>query len=191
MRLYHYSVDSYQGGQTLTNDFKNGYGFAEPFLLALREGMDVFKGVYFSAMYVGRELVALKLRKYENYRKDAVEGIFEFVRERDFPQEPSRIHCVYYCFTKEEAIAYAEDDCIASGLFSKEQVKLLEVEVDANRVRQYDQQYYNMAMEKIEENDFQAVFDCAKRYYSLERTEQPLIEVVSDGTNQIIAEIDY
>ncbi len=191
MRLYHYSVDSYKGGDCLINDFKKGYRFAEPFLLALRESMGTFKTVYFSAMYTGRELVALNLRKYENYRKDAVEGIFEFVREQEFPEEPSRIDCVYYCSTKEEAIAYAEDDCISSGLFSKDQVRLLEVEVDERRIREYDQRFYNMAMDHIEKNQFEAVFDCARKYYSMERTEEPLIELVCDGSNKIICEIAY
>lgn len=191
MKLYHYSVDSYRDGESLINDYKNGYSYAEPFILALREGMDVFKTVYFSTMYMGRELIALKLRKYENYNKDAVEGIFEFVRETEFPEMPSRIRCVYYCTSKEEMIAYANEDCIACGLFTKEQVKLLAVEVDAQRVREYDQAFYNNAMEEIEARNFDVVFDCARKYYSLKRTEKPLIEVVCDGKNKVLEELEF
>lgn len=54
MKLYHYSVDSYRGGESLINDYKNGYSYAEPFILALREGMDVFKTVYFSTRNDGK-----------------------------------------------------------------------------------------------------------------------------------------
>ena len=36
MILYHYSVDSYKGGSTLLNDYKQQARLAEPFLLALQ-----------------------------------------------------------------------------------------------------------------------------------------------------------
>ena len=38
MILYHYSVDSYQSGEKLINDFKKQYRFAEPFILSLQRG---------------------------------------------------------------------------------------------------------------------------------------------------------
>ena len=191
MKLYHYSVDSYKSGPSLTNDYKNSYSYAEPYILALREGMDVFKSTFYATMYMSRELVALKLRKYENYIKDTVEAIFEYVRETEFPNETSRLRCVYYCHTEEEAVQYAMDDCISSGLFTKEQVKLLEVEVEATRVREYDQRYYNIAMNSIEDNDFNTAFQCARDYFSLKRTEEPLIEVVCDGNNRILRELAF
>ena len=191
MILYHYSVDSYKSGGTLTNDYKKQYRYAEPFILALRQNMDVFTAAYYAAMYMGRELVALKLRKYENYCKDAVEAIFEYVRETEFPELPSRLNCVYYCRTKAEALSLMEDDCFADGLFSKEQVRLLEVDVEEARVRTYDQSFYNHAMSVIEHQDFASVFADAKKYYSLERTEDPLLEIIADGQNRVIAEIQY
>ena len=51
----------------------------EPFILALRENISVFKATYYASMYFSRELCDLKLRKHENFRKDAVEAIFEYV----------------------------------------------------------------------------------------------------------------
>ena len=74
MRLYHDSVDSYQGAKHLTNDHKNNYQHAEPYILALRESRDVFDAVSFATMYMSREVKALGLRKLENYQIDAVEG---------------------------------------------------------------------------------------------------------------------
>lgn len=191
MRLYHYSVDSYKEGKSLTNDFKQSYKYAEPFILALRESMTLFKATYYSTMYTGRELIALKLRKYENYQKDAVEAIFEYVRETEFPNLPSRLNCVYYCETKEEAIEYAMADCIDSGLFTKEQVILMEVEVEDERIEKYDQEFYNLSMEEIEMNHFDKVFEYARKYYAKERTADPLIEIVSDGSNEIIEILKY
>lgn len=89
-------------------------------------------------MYMSREVKALGRRKYENCQKDAVEGIFEYVRETEFPNDTSRLRYVYYCESEQEALHYAQDDCLSSGLFTKEHVVLLEVEVEESRVRHYD-----------------------------------------------------
>lgn len=134
---------------------------------------------------------ALGLRKYENYRKDAAEGIFEYVRETEFPEDTSRLRCVYYCESEQEALNYARDDCLASGLFTKEQVILLEVEVDGNRVRRYDQSFFNLALKAIERNDIDAVFAYARKYFSCQRSDTPLIEVVADGSNSVLRSIAY
>ncbi len=191
MKLYHYSVDSYNGAKQLTNDYKNHYSFAEPYILALRESREVFNAVFLATMYMSREVKALNLRKYENYQKDAVEGIFEYVRETEFPNETSRLRCVYYCESEKEAVDYAMEDCIASGLFTKEQVILLEVEVEESRVRRYDQSYYNFAWEAIERNDIESVFMYARKYFSGQQTDTPLIEVVADGSNSVLRSIGY
>ena len=189
MKLYHYSVDSYKGAMHLTNDYKNNYQFAEPYILALRESEEVFKAVFFATMYMSREVKALGLRKYENYEKDAVEGIFEFVRETDFPDDTSRLRCVYYCESEKEALAYAQDDCLASGLFTKDQVALLEVEVEESSIRRYDQSFFNLALEAIKKQDIDSVFAYAKKYFSCQRSEKPLIEVVADGSNRVLRNI--
>lgn len=191
MILYHYSVDSYQNGDTLYNDFKKLYRFAEPFFLALEKGEDCFWSTYFSAMSYSRELCALGLRKRENYLKDAIEGIFEYIRQTEFHDNSvSRVGCVYYCETAEEAITYLRDDCIESGEFTVEQVKLLEVEVADDSVYQYDQSYFNQAEDIMEaERDLDKVKELARKYFSQERTEKPLIEILSDGENKILREI--
>lgn len=191
MKLYHYSVDSYQGAKHLTNDYKNNYQFAEPYILALRESREVFKTVFFATMYMSREVKALGLRKYENYQKDAVEGIFEYVRETEFPNDTSRLRCVYYCESEQEALDYAQDDCLSNGLFTKEQVVLLEVEVEESRIRRYDQSFYNLASEAIERNDIDSAFAYARQYFSCQRSNNPLIEVVADGDNRVLRSIAY
>lgn len=187
MILFHYSVDSYTDSPSLTNDFAGHYKYAEPFLLALERGRAVFDAVFYSAMYASRDLVDLGLRKNENYRKDAVEGIFEYVRRTEFGGVPvSRLHCVYYCETMEEARKYAWDDALRDGGFTKEQVKLLTVETEESRAYAYDQQFYNAAKEAIDQNDIDAVFALARKYFALERTESPLIEILADGENRVL-----
>ena len=191
MILYHYSVDSYRGGGKLVNDFKNNYRFAEPYLLALDEGEACFRSVYLAALATARELCALGLRKHENCGKDAVEGIFEWVRRREFPDSSaSRVGCVYYCESREEAVAYLRDDCIDNGDFAWEQVKLLEVEVEDERVFRYDQSFYNRAVERFEQSrDLAGAIALARAYFSLQRSEQPLIEILADGENRVLREI--
>ena len=191
MKLYHYSVDSYQGARHLTNDYKNNYRFAEPYILALRESRAVFDAVFFATMYMSREVTSLGLRKYDNYQKDAVEGIFEYVRETEFPKDCSRLRCVYYCESEKEALDYAQEDCLAGGLFTKEQVVLLEVEVEESCIRRYDQSFFNLALEAIRRHDIDTVFTCARQYFSCQRSAKPLIEVVADGSNSVLRSIAY
>ena len=157
----------------------------------LQKGEDCFWSTYFSSMAYSRELCALGLRKRENYLKDAIEDIFEYIRQTEFCDDSvSRIGCVYYCETMEEAITYLNDDCINSGEFSLAQVKLLEVEVEDDSVYRYDQNFYNQAeyiMEK--ERDLRKVMELARKYFSKERTEESLVEILSDGKNKILREI--
>ena len=191
MLLYHYSVDSYRGDKSLINDYARHYQFAEPYILALEKGRDVFDAVLFSTMYFSRELCNLKLRKYENYQKDAVEGIFEYVRKTQFASDSvSRLNCVYYCDDIDAAKQYLYEDCLKDGTFTREQVCLLEVEVDESRVYRYDQQLYNLAMEAMEKNETDAVFEMAKRYFSKERTKEPLNEILCDSPNEVVMEIE-
>lgn len=186
MILYHYSVDSYHGDASLINDYANHYRFTEPLVLALEKGRAAFDAAYCALMYVSRELTALKLRKFENYRKDAVEAIFEYVRKTEFPDAVGRQKCVYYCATAEEARRYAHDDCLDSGDFAPEQVQLLTVEAEDSRIRRYDQTFFNRAMEVIDRNDIEAVFPLAQRYYSGEISETPLTEILCDGRNRVL-----
>lgn len=191
MILYHYSVDSYNGAEHLINDYKNNYRFAEPYILALRKSREAFDAVFLSTMYMSREVNALGLRKYDNYRKDSVEGIFEYVRETEFPDATSRLRCVYYCESEKEAMDYAKDDCIESGLFSKNQVALLKVEVEDSRISRYDQTFYNLALQVIENNDVESVFEFARKYFSCQKSDEPLIEIVSDGDNRVLERIKF
>lgn len=193
MLLYHYSVDSYKGGDSLICDYKRQYRFAEPFYLALDRSEDCFFGVYFAAMACARELCALGLRKHENYIKDAVESVFEFVRRRSFAgRSASRVGCVFYCESVSEAIVCLKADCIDNGDFSPERVKLLEVEVEDGRIFRYDQSYYNRATEIMEnERDLAAVMALAEAYFNQERSEAPIVEILSDGENRILRELPF
>ena len=191
MILYHYSVDSYRGGDTLLNDYNGLYRFAEPFLLALERSEDCFWSTYFSAMAYTRELCALQLRKHENYVKDAVEAAFEFVRKRDFGDcSVSRIGCVYYCESREAALACLAKDCLDNGDYTVEKVKLLEVDVAEDSIHRYDQSWFNRAEKIMEtERDLEKVLALAADYFSHALSEEAIVEILSAGRNRIIRQI--
>ena len=139
-------------------DFNKLRRFAEPFVFALEKGEDCFWSTFFSAMYYSRELCALGLRKRENYVKDSVEGVFEYVRRHEFGERAvSRVGCVYYCKTADEAVKYLRDDCLDSGDFTREQERVKEL---------------------------------ARRYFSGEMSENPLVEILSDGKNKVLRELE-
>ncbi len=190
MKLYHYSV-TYKSGESLVNDYHHRYKDAEPFILALQNGKDIFLSTYFSALYLERQIKELHLRSYENCQKDATEAIFEFVRRTSFADEISRLKCVYYCEELNKAIQCAMEDWIDCGDKTKEEVTILSVEVDEKRVRKYDQTFFNNAYSAVERNDFETAFANAKLYFSGALTEQPIIEVLSDGENRVLEEIEY
>ena len=51
VKLYHYSVDSYKGAGRLTNDYKNNYRFAEPYILALQQSRETFLAVFYASLF--------------------------------------------------------------------------------------------------------------------------------------------
>ena len=82
------------------------------------------------------------------------------------------------------------DDCIKSGEFTVAQVKLLEVEVQDDSVYRYDQSFYNQAECIMEmERDLSKVEELARKYFSQVKSENPLVEILSDGENKILREI--
>ena len=86
---------------------------------------------------------------------------------------------------------YAQDDCFADGLFTKDQVVLLEVDVEDSSIRRYDQTFYNRALEAMKDIKIDSIFTYARQYFSCQRSDKPLIEVVADGDNTVLREIAY
>ena len=54
----------------------------------------------------------------------------------------------------------------------------------------YDQTFFNDAISVMEgSRDLEKVMDLARKYFSLERSSDPLIEVLANGNNRIIKDI--
>ena len=112
-------------------------------------------------------------------------------RQKEFAgHSASRVDCVFYCASEEEALSCLKADCIDNGDFSPEQVRLLKVDVDGARVFHYDQAYYNEATVLMERTrDLKSVMALAEKYFSAQRSAQPIIEILSDGENHILCEL--
>jgi hypothetical protein len=64
------------------------------------------------------------------------------------------------------------------------------VEVADDSIYRYDQCFFNQAKEIMGmERNLKKVIELARNYYSMKRSEVPLIEVLSNGENRILREI--
>lgn len=189
MVLYHYSV-TYKGDPQLTNDYNKRRLTAEPMISALRKGVDWFEVLLLGEQYHAR-LMAEK-GKFYNYVKDAAEALFEFIREREFPDSSvSRLGCVYYFPDLSSAVKAAYEDWIDCGDLTKDEVKILEVQVSDGGIYEYDQEFYNRAYELMKEHRIAEAAECARKYFSGEKTDSPIPEILSGGENTVIREIEY
>ena len=189
MIAYHYSI-SYREGSSLINDYDKKSQTVEPFLMALRNGRDWFDLLLLTEMYHAR--LAEREDKFHNYVKDATEAVFEYVRETEFAKNSaSRINCVYYFADLSAAVKAAYADWIDCGDATKEEVKMLEVQVADGSVFEYDQVFYDRAYELMKQHDVTNALACARHYFASDKTEAPILEYLSSGTNHIIQEISY
>ncbi len=194
MNLYHYSL-SYNGDKTLQNDYNKHFSLAEPMLLALRKSIDKLDNLVLSLLYLCRvyENCNPGEKSYLfNYEKNEVEAIFEYIRETEFPHNSvSRLNCVYYFRSVESAMKALYEDWIVCGDATKEEVKLLEVEVLDGLVMDYDQYWYNCAYDCMKEQNIEKVMEYARRYFSGTMSDSPTTETLCSSENHVLREIDY
>ncbi len=187
MIAYHYSI-TYQGDPSLQNDYHKRYRLAEPYVRALQNGSSVFSAMLLLAMYHNRYLQSEKTGWFE-YAKDATEAVFEYVRKTEFPERVSRVNCVYAAEKLEEVRRQAKEDW-GTDPENYEKLRILELELDPERTVIYDQSFFNQAYDRMQdyhgEQDLQKVMDLARSYFSGERSNDAVLEVLSDGENKVL-----
>lgn len=193
MKLYHYSVETFQNGDDeLIGDYKQQYKVYEPYILCLQKNRDLFNVMLYMARYHQVCAEDKGYRMFSYWVKDATEAVFEYVRKMEFEGvSASRITGVYYCESVEQAKKYLTEDCINSAGFKKEDISLFEVELDNDVIFAYDQSFFNEAYEYIEQFNVDDAFQCARCYYRGDRKEKPLIEIISEGKNKIVRKIEF
>ena len=96
MILYHMS-ETLQLGDEVKLDYKEYSDLAEPFVKALNFSYDAFYGMFMNANYVGNVLAKYNLKGMPTHEiKWATEGIFEYIRRKEFPEKCNRLNSIYY-----------------------------------------------------------------------------------------------
>lgn len=189
MKLYHMS-DSLQAGMELVSDFKRNAGLAEPFVKALRFNRDVFFAMMLNAYYFGEVLAKYKMTGMPtNETKWACEGVFEFIRRTEFPDQCSRLKSNYYYDTLEKCGKLYRDGWANASEEKRQKIRLFEVEVDG-RIGKYDMVLFDKAYDLLADlqspDGITEIFDLARAYFQGTYTSNPIIEILSDGKARAI-----
>lgn len=185
MLLYHMS-DTLSVGDSLVPDYKKNKSLAEPFVKALNLGTEAFQNMLLSAEYFGSVLAKYGLSGMPTHEtKWAVEGIFEFVRRREFPDRPGRLAC-NYCY---DSLALCrrlyEEDWGAAPQEEREKIRLFEVEASEGIAR-YDMALFDAAFGCLSEGqtagDIAHCMELARQYYAGAHSDAPIIEILCGGT---------
>ncbi len=196
MILYHYSY-TYKGDCSLQNDYHKRFALAEPMLIALRKGIDAFDNLILSLLYICRADESWNEGKksyLHNFEKDAVEAIFEYIRETEYPNDSiSRLNCVYYFRDLDSAVKAVYEDWINCGDATKDEIKIkmLKVEVADGSAKDYDQHWYNCAYDAMKKQNVSEVMELARKYFSETMSETPMLETLCSSNNHILGEIEY
>ncbi len=190
MIAYHYSV-TYSGDTSLQNDFRKNYLRSEPYIRALENGNSIFTAMLLLSMYKDRVLKSEKEGKYE-YAKDATEAVFEYIRKTEFPNEVSRVGCIYGTETLENAQQLAKQDW-GGAPDEYEKLQILELRLDPSRTVVFDQNFYNQAYDCMVdyhgETDLHRIMELARDYFSGKRSCKFIAELLSDGKNTVLRTI--
>ena len=106
MKVYH-SSDTAQVGTRLINDYKKNIELVRPFVIALKQNKDCFFNLCLSGQYIRAVLGKFNMKNMDTYSvKWATEGLFEYVRQNEFPGLPSRIESNYFFDSIESSNVY-------------------------------------------------------------------------------------
>ena len=109
-KVYH-SSDTAQVGTRLINDYKKNIELVRPFVIALKQNKEFFFNLCLSGQYIRAVLGKFNMKNMDTYFvKWASEGIFEYVRQNEFPEFPNRIESNYFFDSIESSKRLFEED---------------------------------------------------------------------------------
>ena len=181
MIVYHMS-DTLRVGMELTPDHKNYFKLAEPFALALERGRESFYGAYFAARHMDEVLDRFGMADLKtDCDKWAAEGVFEYVRRREFPRCCCRLGGNYYFDTVEACRRLYERDWGRASEEERAKIRLFEVELSETDLTRHDMRFFDLAYDDLwERGDIENTLKLARSYFSGESTRDPVWEIVSD-----------
>lgn len=191
MRLYHMS-QSLTVGDIPIPDAQECAGLAEPFVQAMEYGTGCFLAMVLNAKYTYAVLNKYGMREWSNYAKWATEGVFEYIRRKEYPNALSRMNCVfYYADTSYSRKLYNEDFSEESD-GDRENLRLYEVEVGDARPDRRDMSLFDDAFDALSERqDAKEAAALARRYFAGERSDHPVWEYLSDKYAEVVRDVTF
>ena len=193
MILYHMS-ESLEEGKELIPDYKKNASLVEPFVKALNTSVEMFQILMLNAAYFGSVLAKYELSGMPTHEiKWGTEGIFEYIRRKEFPDQIGRVKCNYfYPDLKRCSELYYEDWGEASEE-ERAKIRLYEVEA-AGRTAVYDMRLFDEAFDILYEGtaaaDIARCMELARKYFRGEKGNDPVMEILSDGAATVKQELD-
>ena len=181
MKVYHMS-DTLCLGAELSLNYKKNWELTEPFVQALEKSTDCFYGIYFAAKFIGEALDRFGMADMQtDYVKWAAEGIFEYVRRKEYPQCCCRLKGNYYFDDLASCRELFEIDWGRASAEERSKIRLFEIELTAADLPRHDMRLFDQAYDDLyEKDDITNVICLARRYFSGEKTEHPIWEILSD-----------
>ena len=173
IRLYHMS-QTLQLGDLLQPDFLQKKERYQPYIQALRNGgnsiNDLIEHQRKNPSVDWNELV-----------KCIVEGVFEYIRETEFPMIPSRLNSSYYFEGLEHFETLYQAGWAQEPPEKQALVHLFEIEISEEQLHRFDMCVFDEAYDvMLERQDLQFVIDSARKYFTGEHTSEPIWEIMSD-----------
>ena len=190
MIVYHYSPTLKEGEYLEPGHEKYG-DLCEPFMEGLAYSRDCFVGMLLSGKYTFAVLNRSKLRYWANYAKWATEGLFEYVRRKDFPSAVSRLHCNFFCVDVAECVRMFWEDWGEEEPEDQEKVHLFEVELPEDSLEKRDCSLFDAAYDAIETQDIEEALAQARRYFAGEHSEAPAWEYLSAAQARAVKDISH
>ena len=191
MIVYHYS-QTLKEGDRLEPGHVDVTDLCEPFIKALERSRDCFYGMLLNGRYMYAVLDRSGLRLWADYAKWATEGLFEFVRRKEFPNSVSRLRCCYFCTGLEDAVEAFEEGYGEEDEEEREKVRLFEVEVPEGSLETRDISLYDAAYDALNDRqDTDAAIELARKYFSGERGDEPIWEYLSAGDAVAVKDVSH
>ena len=182
IRLYHMS-QTLQLGDSLQPDFLQKKERYQPYIQALRDGgnslNDLIENQRKGAFADWNELV-----------KCIAEGVFEYIRETEFPMIPSRLNSSYYFEGLEHFETLYQAGWAQEPPEKQALVHLFEIEIEEEQLHRFDMCVFDEAYDvMLERQDLQFVIGSARKYFSGGHTAEPVWEVMSDKPAKAVKDI--
>ncbi len=182
MILYHMS-QTLRIGEQLQADYLKKAERYQPYIQALKKG----ENRIFDLIEHEDKGGAVS---WSDIVKRCVEGVFEYIRETEFTQIPSRLNSSFYF------------DCLAHfGILYQAgwaqepaeiqaQIHLFEIEIAEEHPHKFDMCIFDEAYDAmLERQDLRFILDSARRYFSGQHTLAPVWEIMSDKPARAVRDI--